>query len=87
MKTSTKRLLEAAKHAEPKPHPRAKYDEHVPVVTELVENGNFTVQAAVEWLFENKAPGVTKASIPLIAGALRRRFQRSRLSKTNTKQQ
>jgi len=87
MKPSTKRLLEAAKNAAPKPHPRAKYDEHAEVVAELVEKRNFTVQAAVEWLFENKAPGVTKASIPLIAGALRRRFQRARLSKTNTKQQ
>jgi len=83
MKPSTKRLLEAAKHAAPKPHPRAKYDEHAEVVAELVEKRNFTVQAAVEWLFENKAPGVTKVNIPLIAGALRRRFQRARLSATN----
>ena len=86
MKATTKRLLEAAATASPRSHPHAKYDEQAIVVAKLVNEQGFTVQAAVEWLFEQGQPGVTKKNIPLIAGALRRRFQRARLSTTNTKQ-
>lgn len=88
MKASISRLIAAAATAKPKPHHRAKYDDLVPVVVELVKGG-FTVQDAVEWLHAKKAPGVTKKNIPLIAGAMRRRFQRAAKASnpTNTKQQ
>lgn len=82
---ATDRLLKAAADAVPSPHPRAKYDEIMPVVEKLVNERQFNVQEAVKWLYANKTPGVTSRNINKIAGALRRRFQRA--AKTNTKQQ